>query len=87
MKTPSKQATKFRFFTCESGETSIQIATFFSALAVLVALVSTPLLNEASRTYAENQRFGVDRTVTGSVEKNKRYTVRRSILDNTGKKQ
>lgn len=69
------------FFRSTSGETSVQLATFFGALAILIALVSAPLLDEASRTFAENQSYGIDRTVTGSIERSNRYTVRRSVLD------
>ena len=70
-----------RFCGSVSGETSIQLATFFGALAILIALVATPFLDETSRTYAENQQFGIDYTVTGSIEKKKRYTIRKSVLD------
>ena len=69
------------FLKCRSGESSIQLAAFFGALAVLVALVSTPFLDQASKSYAENKAFGIDQVVTGSVKKTKRYTIRKSVLD------
>ena len=70
-----------RFLKCKSGESSVQLAAFFGALAVLVALVSTPFLDKASQSYAENRSFGIDQVVTGSVKKAKRYTIRKSVLD------
>ena len=69
------------FHESQSGETSVQLAAFFSALAVVVALMSAPLLDKASQQYAENRAFGIDRVVTGSVDKTKRYTIRKSVLD------
>lgn len=70
------------FLPSASGESSVQLAAFFGALAVLVALVSTPFLDKASKQFAENQSFGVDPVVTSSVKKPKRYTIRKSVLDN-----
>ncbi|MEM9332661.1 MAG: hypothetical protein AAGA53_15155 [Pseudomonadota bacterium] len=69
------------FLKSHSGETSVQLAAFFSALAVVVALMSAPMLDKAAKQYAENRSLGIDRVITGSVEKNKRYTVRKSVLD------
>lgn len=66
---------------CRSGETSIQLAAFFGALAILIAMIGAPILDDASRSYAENRAFGIDRVITGSVEKSNRYTIRKSVLD------
>ena len=69
------------FRSSQSGETSVQLAAFFSAVAVVVALVSTPFLDKAAKEYAENRSFGIDQVITGSVNKTKRYTVRKSVFD------
>ena len=70
-----------KFGGSQSGETSVQLAAFFGALAILVALIGTPYLDKAAKSYAENKAFGIDRVITGSVNKSKRYTVRKSVLD------
>ncbi|MEM9279638.1 MAG: hypothetical protein AAGA76_13795, partial [Pseudomonadota bacterium] len=75
------------FGKSQSGESSVQLAAFFSALAVAVALMSAPMLNHASKQYAENRALGIDNVITGSVEKTKRYTVRKSVLDEFPKQQ
>ena len=69
------------FRRSNSGETTVQLAAFFAAVAAVVALVSTPFLDRAAKEYAENRSFGIDQVITGSVEKTKRYTVRKSVLD------
>ena len=69
------------FFMPNSDGQSLQLAVFFSAVALAAALLSAPLLDRAAETYAENRAFGIDRVITGSVE-GKRYTIRKSVLDN-----
>lgn len=69
------------FKRSNSGETTVQLATFFAAVAVVVALVSTPFLDKAAKEYAENRSFGIDQVITGSVDETKRYTIRKSVLD------
>ena len=64
-----------------SGESTIKMAAFFGALAVVVALVGAPMLDKASKEYADNRAFGIDQVITGSIEKSKRYTIRKSVLD------
>ena len=70
-----------------SGQSTVQMAAFFGALAVVVALVGAPLLDKASKEYADNRAFGIDQVITGSIEKSKRYTVRKSVLDPQPTKQ
>lgn len=60
---------------------SVGIALFFGAVAVATALIATPFLDRAAVQYAENRAFGIDRVMTGSVDQPRRYTVRRSVLD------
>ena len=69
------------FIMPNSDGQSLQLAVFFSAVALAAALLSAPLLDRAAETYAENRAFGIDRVITGSVE-GKRYTIRKSVLDN-----
>ena len=63
-----------------SGETSLRTALLLSGIALLLAVVSAPMLDKASKTYAENRAFGIDRVMTGSVQKGERKTVRKSIF-------
>ena len=76
---------KQKFLQSESGEGSVQVAVYFGAMALAMALVGVPVLNKASREYADNQAYGIDQTVTGSIDKPKRYTIRKSVLDDLSK--
>ncbi|MEM7213925.1 MAG: hypothetical protein AAF423_00175 [Pseudomonadota bacterium] len=76
-----------KFRRNQSGESTLQLTAFFSALAVVVALMGAPVLEKASQEYAENRSFGIDQTITGSVNKAKRYTIRKSILDEQPEKK
>lgn len=60
---------------------SVQWTAFLGAVAIATALIVPPILDNAAKTYADNRAFGIDRVITGSVEESRRYTVRKSILD------
>lgn len=60
---------------------SVQWAVFLGAIAVVTAIVAPPMLDKAAKTYADNRAFGIDQVITSSIEKKKRYTVRKSVLD------
>ncbi len=64
----------------DDGDTPIRTTLWIGAVALGVAVLSAPLLDNASKTYAENRAFGIDRVLTGSIKNSKRYTVRRSVL-------
>jgi hypothetical protein len=60
---------------------SVGMALFIAAIAVATALIAPPFLNGAADRYADNRAFGIDTVITGSVEKAKRHTIRKSVLD------
>lgn len=72
------------FLRNRSGDTTLPIAIFFSLAVVLTAVVAVPYLDETSKEYAENKRYGIDNITTSSVEQGgqtKTYILRRSIFD------
>lgn len=68
------------------GGASVQAAMLFGAIGMAMAVLAAPMLQGAVDYYAENRAFGIDRVMTGSVEKGNRYTVRKSVLDSQGQK-
>lgn len=71
-----------RFAGCASGSSSVQSAMLFGAVAMALAVLGAPFLQGAAQYYAQNRALGIDRVMTGSVEKGS-YTVRRSVLSET----
>lgn len=73
-----------RFARNERGGLTLQMALAFSALAVAGALFLAPAFQVVGDRYANNygdsDGYGIDRTVTGSVSRSQRYTVRRSVF-------
>jgi Flp pilus assembly pilin Flp len=65
----------------ESGGAAVQSALMFGAIAMALSVLIAPQLKNAVDVYAENRGLGIDRVITGSVEKSKRYTIRKSVLD------
>lgn len=66
-----------------SAMSSIEVAIMFGVLAVGFALVVTPMVEKTGKQFAQNDSiFGeqVDNFVTGSVQKPKRFVIRRSVL-------
>lgn len=63
------------------GNITVQSALLFGAVALSLSVLAAPLLNDAADRYAENRALGIDRVMTGSIEKSKTYTVRKSVLD------
>ncbi len=57
------------FWAQQSGQSTVQIAAFFGALALVVALVGAPMLDKASKEYADDRSFGIDQVITGSIQK------------------
>jgi hypothetical protein len=66
----------------ESGGAAVQSALLFGAIAMALSVLIAPQLKNVADTYAENRALGIDRVITGSIEKPKRYTIRKSVLDN-----
>ena len=71
----------FSFANDRHGGASVQTALLFGAVAIALSVLTAPFLEEAADTYAENRALGIDRVMTGSVKKSRRYTIRRSVLD------
>jgi len=65
----------------ENGGAAVQFSLMFGAIALALSALIAPQLKYAVDMYAENRALGVDRVVTSSVEKPKRYTIRKSVLD------
>ncbi|MCF6303644.1 MAG: hypothetical protein L3J13_10705 [Devosiaceae bacterium] len=66
-----------------SGLTSIEMAVAFGVFAVGFAIIATPMLDRPEKQIAASDLyFGqqVDRTVTGSISKPKRFIIRKSVL-------
>ena len=89
MKARQRRTSMKGFFADRSGETTLPIAVLFAFAVAFAAVLSVPFLDEASREYAENKAYGVDRITTssvGSTQKPNRYILRRSIFDKGLKK-
>jgi len=70
-----------RFGRCDSGNSPVQTAMLFGAIAMALSVLAAPFLQGAASYYADNRAFGIDRVLTGSVEqRDETYTVRRSVL-------
>lgn len=52
-----------------------------AGVTIAVAVASAPFLDKAADQYSAAGFSGIDRTITGSVSQTKRYTIRRSVLD------
>lgn len=68
-----------RFAADRGGNTSVQTAMLFGAVAVALAVLVAPLLHSAANQIADTRALGIDRVITGSIEKNS-YRVNRSVL-------
>jgi hypothetical protein len=70
-----------RFIRDARGMAAMDTALWFGAVGLALAVFAAPLLDHAVQTYAQNRSFGIDRTLTGSVDGGgDRYTIRRSVL-------
>lgn len=65
----------------KSGGTSMRFALVVAAVSIISALV-IPMAMEESSLLASFERQNIDTIITGSVKKPKRYTIRKSVLDN-----
>lgn len=66
-----------------SAMSSIEVAIMFGVLAVGFALIVTPMVENTSKQFAQNDNFfgeETDNIVTGSVSKPKRFVIRKSVL-------
>ena len=69
-----------------SGLTSIEMAVVFGVFAVGFAIIATPMLDKPNQRIAASDLYlgqQVDRVVTGSISKPKRFIIRKSVLQPT----
>lgn len=76
-----------RFSANTSGETAIQTTLVFSLAVLLGVAIGVPMISTASKEYAYQKQYGVDPVQTSSIGSSqkpvKRYTVRKTIFDET----
>jgi len=68
----------------QSGGASMQAALLFGAVTLALTVLVTPQLKKAGDYYAENKSLGIDRVITGAIEKNSKRKItiiRKSVLD------
>lgn len=71
-------------FSEDSAEgMTLRAVAMFGIAAAVVSVLAASALQDYSEQYAENQSYGVDRVMTGSINKTKRYTVHKSVLTKT----
>lgn len=70
-----------QFIIRNEGSSSVRNALVFAGAGVALAILGAPLLQNATDRYAGNG-YGIDRVMTGSIDRPARYTVRRSVLNN-----
>jgi hypothetical protein len=73
-----------RFGNDVRGGAAMQSALLFGGIGVAMALLLAPQLRDASERYAMDHSMGIDRTMTGSIDRDaqsKRYVIRKSVLD------
>lgn len=73
-----------KFARDKSGSTTLKSALLFGAVAMALSVLTAPLLHDATESFSENNSFGIDRVLTGSVAdtgtKSEKYLIRRSVL-------
>lgn len=73
-----------KFSNDENGGASLQAALLFGAVTLALTVLVTPQLKKAGDYYAENRGMGIDRVITGAIEKNSKSkitVIRKSVLD------
>ena len=73
-----------RLLRDERGNAAVRPALIFAAIAMAMAVLLTPQVERAADQFVENRAMGIDRVITGSTEKVRQYTIRRSVLDEPG---
>lgn len=65
----------------KSGNITIKTGLMLGAIAMTLSVLTAPIIDNVSQTYADNTAFGIDRLMTGSIEaKKERYIIRKSVL-------
>jgi hypothetical protein len=64
-----------------AGFSLLRVTLLFGSIAVAIAMLVTPLLQNGIRqTSIDGRAAGIDMMATGSVRSGNRYTIRRSVL-------
>lgn len=66
-----------------AGMGILRFALLFGSAAIALALILAPIVDSQARQFAGAGSAGVDRMSTGSVPTGGRYTIRRSVLQNS----
>ena len=71
-----------RFRSDAKGGATVQTALLFGAVALGMAVLAAPMLQDAAHYYAENRALGIDKVITGAVGDpgTNKYRVRRSVM-------
>ena len=69
-----------QFFENKEGGKLLRSVVLFGAAAIAGSIMAASFLDDYSEQYAASQGYGIDGTVTGSVNKTKRYTLQKSVL-------
>ncbi|MCB1451712.1 MAG: hypothetical protein KDJ67_16635 [Nitratireductor sp.] len=71
-----------RFRSDAKGGATVQTALLFGAVALGMAVLAAPMLQDAAHYYAENRALGIDKVITGAVgdAATNKYRVRRSVM-------
>ncbi len=69
------------FISDQRGDGPIQMTLLVGGVALAVSVLAAPLLDSASKRFASSGAYGVDQILTGSINKKRRYTVRKSVLE------
>lgn len=66
----------------KAGMGALRVTLLFGSAAIALALVLAPIAESRSRPVVAmaNAPFGIDHASTGSVSRETRYTIRRSVL-------
>lgn len=69
-----------RFFENNAGNMTLRNAMLFGIAVMALSIVAAPALRDYSQQYAANNGYGIDRVMTGSISKPKRYVLQKSVL-------
>lgn len=67
----------------EAGMGLLRVTLLFGSVAIALALIAVPLLDDDSRQVARDNFIGLDTMSTGSIERGGTYTIRRSVLQSS----
>lgn len=71
-----------RFRSDTKGNATVQTALLFGAVALGMAVLAAPMLQDAAHFYTENRALGIDKVITGAVgdPATNKYRIRRSVM-------